>query len=104
MIQILGQFIGNAVRHSPEGATVDLAFSEHRPATASAKVTDKGPGMIPVDQQRIFERFQRANATEGGTGLGLAISRQLARSMGGDVTVDSAPGAGARFTLTLPTP
>jgi signal transduction histidine kinase len=55
-----------------------------------------------ADHQRIFERFERAHVKEGGTGLGLAISRRLARSMGGDVTLDSAPGQGARFTLTLP--
>ncbi|HET8750513.1 MAG TPA: ATP-binding protein, partial [Sphingomicrobium sp.] len=54
------------------------------------------------DQQRIFERFERAQASAAGTGLGLAISRRLARSMGGDVTLESAPGEGARFTLTLP--
>jgi len=58
--------------------------------------------LAEADQQRIFERFERADAQEGGTGLGLAISRRLARSMSGDVTLESAPGEGARFTLTLP--
>ena len=80
-----------------------LSFASS-PATASVIVADEGPGIDPADQQRIFERFERAGAKQGGTGLGLAISRRLARSMGGDVTVDSEPGAGARFTLTLPTP
>ena len=61
-----------------------------------------GPLIDPADQQRIFERFERADHKAGGTGLGLAISRRLARSMGGDVTLESAPGEGARFTLTLP--
>ena len=65
-------------------------------------VADQGPGIAAADQQRIFERFERAHSREDGTGLGLAISRRLARSMGGDVTLDSAPGEGARFTLTLP--
>ena len=103
VIQILVNLIGNAVRHSPQAATVSLAFASTA-GTASVTVTDEGPGIDPADQQRIFERFERADARQGGTGLGLAISRRLARSMGGDVTVDSAPGAGARFTLTLPTP
>ena len=100
VIQILVNLIGNAVRHSPEGATVRIGF-ERTDGTASIAVTDEGPGIAAGDEQRIFERFERAHTTEDGTGLGLAISRRLARSMGGDVTVDSAPGQGARFTLTL---
>jgi len=103
VIQILVNLIGNAVRHSPDGATVRLAF-DRTPATASVTVTDEGPGIALPDQQRIFERFERVQSKADGTGLGLAISRRLARSMGGDVTLESAPGEGARFTLTLPSP
>jgi len=103
VIQILVNLIGNAIRHSPEGSTVRLAFDQ-TPGTASVIVSDEGRGIEPADQQRIFERFERAHTEEGGTGLGLAISRRLARSMGGDVTLESAPGQGARFTLTLPSP
>jgi len=101
VIQILVNLMGNAVRHSPEGGTVQLAF-EKTAGTASVTVSDEGPGIDPADQQRIFERFERADEKTGGTGLGLAISRRLARSMGGDVSLESAPGEGARFTLTLP--
>ena len=103
VIQILVNLISNAVRHSPDQGTVTLAFARTA-GTASVTVTDQGPGIDTADQQRIFERFERAHAKEGGTGLGLAISRRLARSMGGDVTLESAPGEGARFTLTLPSP
>ena len=103
VIQILVNLIGNAVRHSPDAGKVRLAFVG-TPGTSSVTVIDEGPGIEAADQQRIFERFERADAKRGGTGLGLAISRRLARSMGGDVTVDSEPGAGARFTLTLPSP
>ena len=78
-----------------------MSFSR-TPGTASVTVADEGPGVAGADQQRIFESFERAHTDEGGSGLGLAISRRLARSMGGDVTLDSAPGEGARFTLTLP--
>lgn len=103
VIQILVNLIGNALRHSPEGSTVRLSF-DRTPASASVTVADEGPGIEPADQQRIFERFERAQTEAAGTGLGLAISRRLARSMGGDVTLESAPGQGARFTLTLPSP
>jgi two-component sensor histidine kinase len=101
VIQILVNLLGNALRHSPEGGTIRLIFSR-TPGTASVTVADEGPGVAAADQQRIFERFERAHPKAGGTGLGLAISRRLARSMGGDVTLDSAPGEGARFALTLP--
>ena len=101
VIQILVNLIGNAIRYSPDKGIVRLAFARTT-GTASVSVSDQGAGIAPRDQQRIFERFERAHAEDGGTGLGLAISRRLARSMGGDVTLDSAPGEGARFTLTLP--
>jgi signal transduction histidine kinase len=101
VIQILVNLIVNAIRYSPENGTVRLSFAK-TPGTASVTIADEGPGIGAGDEQRIFERFERAHSEEGGTGLGLAISRRLARSMGGDVTLDSAPGDGARFTLTLP--
>lgn len=101
VIQILVNLIGNAVRHSPAGGTVTLRF-DRTADLASVTVSDQGPGIAPADQQRIFERFERASPDEGGTGLGLAISRRLARSMGGDIHLDSAPELGARFTLILP--
>jgi signal transduction histidine kinase len=102
VIQILVNLIGNAIRYSPAGATIRVEFSRDQ-RTASVSVADQGPGIAAADQQRIFERFERAHPKEEGTGLGLTISRRLARSMGGDVTLDSAPGEGARFTLRLPT-
>jgi signal transduction histidine kinase len=101
VIQILVNLIVNAIRYSPEEGTVRLSFAK-TPGTASVTIADEGPGIGAGDEHRIFERFERAHGKEGGTGLGLAISRRLARSMGGDVTLDRAPGEGARFTLTLP--
>lgn len=101
VIQILVNLIVNAIRYSPDGGVVRLSFSKSR-ATASVTIADEGPGVGPGDEERIFERFERAQSKEEGTGLGLAISRRLARSMGGDVTLESAPGRGAQFSLTLP--
>ena len=100
VIQILVNLIGNAVRHSPEGSRVWLTFAHG--AQSSVTVADQGPGVALADQNRIFERFERVGEKPDGTGLGLAIARRLARSMGGDITLDSAPGEGARFTLGLP--
>ena len=101
VIQILVNLIVNAIRYSPAEGAIRLGFSRTA-ASASVTVSDEGPGIAATDAQRIFERFERAHPKEDGTGLGLAISRRLARSMGGDVTLDSSPGESARFTLTLP--
>lgn len=102
VLQIMVNLVGNAVRYSPAGSSVWLR-SEEEGDLAAIIVADQGKGIAPDDQERIFEKFERVDPTEpGGNGLGLFISRKLARAMGGDITVDSAPGQGARFVLTLP--
>lgn len=101
ILQVLVNLIVNAIRYSPERETIRLSFASTE-TTASVTVSDQGSGVAAGNEQRIFERFERAHSTDEGTGLGLAISRRLARAMDGDVTLDSAPGEGARFTLTLP--
>ena len=102
VLQILVNLVGNAVRYSPTGGMVWLR-TEDDTDSAVLVVADQGKGIAEADQSRIFEKFERVDPSEpGGTGLGLYISRRLARAMGGDITVDSAPGQGARFILTLP--
>lgn len=102
VLQILVNLISNAVRYSPDDAMVWVRLEEEGDMAALI-VADQGRGIAPEDQSRIFDRFERVDPTEpGGSGLGLYISRRLARAMGGDITVDSAPGMGARFILTLP--
>lgn len=101
-LQVLVNLIGNAVRYSPPDGMVWIR-AERDGDFAAVVVADQGKGIALADQVRIFEKFERIDVTEpGGSGLGLYIARRLARAMGGDVTVDSAPGQGARFVFTLP--
>lgn len=102
VLQIMVNLIGNALRYSPPGGSVWIRL-EREGALGCVIVADQGKGIAVADQQRIFEKFGRVDPTEpGGSGLGLYIARRLARAMGGDLIVDSAPGQGARFVLTLP--
>ncbi|MES2753893.1 MAG: HAMP domain-containing sensor histidine kinase [Pseudomonadota bacterium] len=101
-LQVLVNLIGNAVRYSPSGGMVWIRIEREGPV-AAVIVADQGKGIATDDQGRIFEKFERVDPTEpGGSGLGLYIARRLARAMGGDIQVDSAPGQGARFIFTLP--
>lgn len=101
-LQILVNLIGNAVRYSPPGGMVWMR-TEREGGRAVVVVADQGKGIAVEDQARIFEKFERVDPSEpGGSGLGLYIARRLARAMGGDITVDSAPGQGARFSFWLP--
>ncbi len=103
--QIVFNLLSNAMKFTHDGA-VTIRASAEAGGILQVAVTDTGIG-IPLDKQaEIFESFRQVDAGTtrkyGGTGLGLAICRNLARAMGGDVTVRSAPGEGATFALTLP--
>ena len=100
--QILRIVLDNALRHSPPGEPIEVEVGragEHPAIT----VSDAGPGVLPEDAERIFDRFERGAgvAGDGGFGLGLAIGRELARRMGGELSL-AAGRSGARFRLTLP--
>lgn len=102
VLQILVNLLTNAVRYSPTGSMVWLR-TEADGDNVVVVVADQGKGIAAEDHDRIFDKFERVDPSEpGGSGLGLYISRRLARAMGGDITVDSAPGQGARLILTLP--
>lgn len=102
VLQVLLNLVGNAIKYSPEGSTVDIAMGS-RSDTAFIAVRDAGPGLDPEQQRKVFEKFERLGRSgDGGSGLGLYISRRLARAMGGELHVQSEPGKGAIFTLTLP--
>ncbi|WP_226636729.1 sensor histidine kinase [Novosphingobium profundi] len=102
VLQVLLNLIGNAIRYSPEGSQIWIRL-EGEGANARVIVADEGPGISPEQQARVFDKFERLGRVgDGGSGLGLFISRRLARAMGGDLTVESEPGRGARFILTVP--
>jgi len=101
-LQIVVNLLTNAIRYSPEDGQVWIRTDREGDLVALV-IADQGKGISAEDQARIFDKFERVDPSEaGGTGLGLYIARRLARAMGGDVAVDSAPGQGARFTFTLP--
>ncbi|HEV2043361.1 MAG TPA: HAMP domain-containing sensor histidine kinase, partial [Sphingomicrobium sp.] len=101
IVQILVNLLGNAIRHAPDGSLVSVVLASGDDY-ASVTVADQGKGIDAADQERIFGKFERVGDGGGDAGLGLAIARRLANSMAGDVTLVSAPGEGARFTLSLP--
>jgi signal transduction histidine kinase len=102
VLQILVNLVGNAVRYSPAGSHVEVSVTR-TDTHAMVIVADRGKGVAVEDQTRIFDKFERVDPSEaGGNGLGLYIARRLARAMQGDLTIESAPGEGARFILKLP--
>jgi signal transduction histidine kinase len=101
--QIMENLLSNAIRYGA-GAPVAVRVESdaHR---ARVLICDQGVGIAVEDQQRIFQRFEQAGTREphsAGFGVGLWVARQLARRMGGDITVKSVPGQGATFTVALP--
>jgi len=97
--------VDNAIKYSGPGSSV-LIRARQTPGSAEISVADNGPGIEPAQIGQIFDRFYRVDRgrsrREGGVGLGLAIVKELVQGMGGTVDVESTPGAGATFTIRLP--
>jgi signal transduction histidine kinase len=102
MRQIVVNLLDNALKYGPEGQTVriDLERSEQK---AVLTIADEGPGIDVADRKRMWEPFVRlgAQGTTGGSGIGLAVVRDLVTMHDGTITIDDAPGGGARFTIEL---
>jgi two-component system, OmpR family, sensor kinase len=103
--QVVHNLLTNAVRHTPGQAQIRVLV-EARDGYATLAVADDGPGLEPDVAAQVFEPFYRADKSRaretGGAGLGLAIVAALEEAHGGTVRLDTAPGAGATFTVTLP--
>jgi signal transduction histidine kinase len=104
--QALFNLLSNAAKFTDHGS-ITLSVKREPDDWLTFAVADTGIGMTDEQMSRLFEAFSQAEASTrgkfGGTGLGLAISRQFCRLMGGDITVESAPGRGSTFSVRLPT-
>jgi two-component system, OmpR family, phosphate regulon sensor histidine kinase PhoR len=105
MTLVLLNLVDNAVKYAGEGGEVAVRLAR-APGGVALSVRDRGPGISADDQQRIFERFYRANAARvrnvRGSGIGLSLVKHIAEAHGGRVELASAPGQGATFTVFVP--
>lgn len=100
--QVAVNLLGNACKFTAQG---EVGFSlDWADGNLQLSVSDTGPGIAPEQQARVFEAFARVNESAQGAGLGLAISRQIAQRMGGDLSLESTPGQGSIFQLTVAAP
>jgi two-component system sensor histidine kinase KdpD len=100
--QLFINLLENAAKHTPPAAEVEIR-AVREGGTLVVDVADRGPGIPPGEEERIFERFHRgAHAGAGGAGLGLPIARAIAEAHGGRLVASNRPGGGAVFRLTLP--
>ena len=101
--QLIHNLLQNALVHTPAGTSVDVRV-ERSGNQIALRVRDEGPGLDEEQANRVFDRFYRGTTSgrESGSGLGLFIVATVAKSLGGHVSVDTAPGKGASFTVVLP--
>ena len=103
--RVLNNLLGNALRHTPPGGSVNVRVSSI-PEGVLTEVIDTGEGIQPQDLPLVFDRFYRSdksrNRATGGAGLGLAIARGIVLAHGGEIWVESEPGVSTRFTFSLP--
>jgi signal transduction histidine kinase len=99
LLQVISNLLDNAFAWTPDGGRIGLELAAEN-GTIAVTVSDSGPGIGPVERERIFRPFwSRAG---NGTGLGLPIARELAHALGGELALDSEVGKGSRFELRLP--
>ena len=106
LVTALSNLISNAINYSPEKMPVSVSQKVVDGGVVLIRVTDRGIGIAPDDQKRVFERFFRVDQARsrqtGGTGLGLAIVKHVVANHGGNIKLWSRPGTGSTFTIELP--
>ncbi|KKF00036.1 two-component sensor histidine kinase [Mycolicibacterium obuense] len=105
LVTAIANLVSNAIAYSPNGSSVSVS-RRRRGDLIEIAVTDRGIGIAPADQERVFERFFRVDKARsratGGTGLGLAIVKHVAANHNGSIRLWSQPGTGSTFTLSIP--
>jgi two-component system sensor histidine kinase KdpD len=101
--QVLINLLENAIKYTPAGSPIEISATGARDMV-TVTIADRGPGIPPGDEQRIFDKFYRARAGDGsgGVGLGLTICRGIVEAHGGRIWVENRAGGGAAFHFTLP--
>ena len=101
--QVLINLLDNAIKYTPDGSPIDISASAEDLAVRVV-VADRGPGLAPGEEARVFEKFYRGQeaGTRSGAGLGLAIARGIVEAHGGAITAEARPGGGTLFRFTLP--
>ena len=99
--QILGNLLGNAIRHTPAGGRVTVTVAPPEAGSVRFTVADTGPGFPAEELPGIFDRFTKSEAS-GGSGLGLAIARDLVAAHGGTIEAANRPDGGAAVSFRLP--
>ena len=103
LYHVWSNLLSNAVKFSPKGAPLTVTLKEQG-GRVTFSVTDRGPGMSEDVQRHIFDKFYQGDSSrkQEGSGLGLPLAKRVAQLCGGSITVQSKPGAGSTFTVTLP--
>jgi two-component system sensor histidine kinase KdpD len=101
--QVLVNLVENALKHTQPNSPIEISARASRQGV-TFEVADRGPGLPPGDEQRVFEKFYRVSSTSksGGTGLGLTICKGIVEAHGGRIWAENRPGGGAIFRFTLP--
>ena len=100
--QVFSNLLDNAFKHSSDGGEVKISARNTATNYVEATVADSGPGIPPEQLPYVFERFYQASGVRTDTGLDLAIAREIVLAHGGKIEVNSTPGEGAEFIITLP--